>query len=151
MANRDLERRIVRLETKRPEFRAPREDVMGRIKARRTVALCEAFAEFTPDKYERAALLNGTEVRQARKFLKGDNEAQQKADFDYLCEWLEENLGHPAERELPESVVAKVRGFELPDYSFLDEFRRKAEANKAKASEDTAKDRDTAPEGDDER
>ncbi len=41
-------------------------------------------------------------------------------------------------------LVAKVRGFELPDYSFLDEFRRKAEANKAKASEDTAKDRGKA-------
>ncbi len=114
MANRDLERRIVRLERERPEFRAPREDVMRRVKARYKVGLCKVIAEFTPDKYERATLLNGPDVRQARKFLKGDNEAQEKADFEYLCEWLGENLGHPAEQELPGSVVAKVGGFNCP-------------------------------------
>ncbi len=104
------------------------------------------MAKFYTDKAKKAALLYAPEVLQGRKLLKGDTEAQQKADFDYLCEWLEKNLGHPAERELPISVCAKVRGFELP--SGFAEARRKAEANKAKASVETAKDPDTAQDGD---
>ena len=77
--------------------------------------------------------------------VQGKGGADVKAIFDTAI-----NLISKAD-VLEGGVSDRIEEIVEPEYRGLGEFRRKAEKNKAKASEDTAKDRDTAPEGDDDR